>query len=253
MLTQEQTLKARKALARLNNEDEEKKQALEWHKQAKRAFKEYGLPYKVYFNYLKDRANNDTSTIPINPCYPMPGYPVEQVIKVTCEDFDITNEDIEGSRTLEDVYTFDHLCEDKQKAVTILSCKVKPWKTLDENWKRYFSIFLLGYDFYKFTEFDFMGEVGVLGSGELRLMQNYYTHAVVGEYMKHKDTDNYLLEVPKWEPEYNYLYTNSPYELIWDKDTIKERVYLEKLMNIPPNKHLQKVYMDEYGINIYEE
>lgn len=251
MLTQEQTIKARKALARLNNEDEEKQQALEWHKQAKKAFENYGLPYRVYFNYLKDRHNNGSDTIPINPCYPMPGYPAEQVIKVTCDDFNITNEDLEGSRTLEDVYTFEHLCEDKQKAVTILKCRVKPWKTLDENWKKYFSVFLLGYDFYTFSEFDFMGEVGVLNRGELKLMQNYYSNAVMGEYAKHKD--DYLLEVPKWEPEYNYLYSESPFELIWDKDTIRERIYLEKKMNLPPNERLQKLYMDEYGIDIYDD
>lgn len=249
MLTDEQILKGREALAKKNNEDIGKKLAFEWHKKAKEAFTLYSLPYKVYFDYLKDRYNNPPDTIAINPCYPLPGYPSDQVIKVKHDDF-VLNDIPNTCRTLEEVYTYDNLCEDKKIEVDKLKLKVKPWQNLDNKWKKYFAVFLSGYDFMEFTEFDFFGKVGELSPGDLSLLRNFYTNCVMGEYKKNKD--KFLLNIPKYEPEYRFLYSDKPFEVVWDKDTIMERVELERRMKIPPDERLRKLYMDQYGIDIYD-
>ncbi len=248
MLTDEQLLKAKRALALRKNEDVEKALAFEWHKRAKKALHEYGIPYRVYFDYLKDRYYNPKDTIAINPCYPLPGYPADKLVRVSHDDF-IIPEQIPEGMTLEDIYVYDNLGEAKKLEVDKLCYDVKPWKVFDENWKQYFTMYFVGYDFRSFGEFEFIGETGTLERGDLGLLRNYFEYAIMGEYQKHKD--DYMLSTPKYEPEYRFLYSDKPFEIVWDVDTIKERALLEKAMNLPRDERARELYMKEYGIDIY--
>ena len=127
MLTEEQLLKAKIALAQKNNEDPEKVIAYECHKKAKRAFQEYGLPYRVYFDYLSERYHRNKDTVPINPCYPMPGYLIDSVIRVTKEDFKTADQG--------EVYSYDNLNEEKKFSVYMLIEQSRGWKMFDDKWK----------------------------------------------------------------------------------------------------------------------
>lgn len=245
MLTEEQLLKAKIALARKNNEDPEKIIALECHKKAKTGFSEYGLPYRVYFDYLSERYRKNKDTVPINPCYPMPGYLIDKVIHVTKKDFNGPDQS-NGN-------TYDNLNEEKKFSVYMLKEQSRDWKIFDERWKNVFSMFMVGYDFMKFSEFDFIGEVGTLNPGELRLLRNYFTNAVMNTFTENKDNGKYMLQEPESRPEDRYLYSDEPFILILEKDEIRDAVAVEKKMRIPPDERRRKLYKDMYGIDIYEE
>lgn len=252
MLTEEQLLKAKIALAKKNNEDTDKILALEWHKKSKQAFTEYGLPYRVYFDYLKNRYKHPRETVPINPCYPLPGFPIDKVIRVTPKDFR-TPKELPAGSSQDDIYTYENLNEEKKFAVYMLIKQSRPWEFLNDKWKNAFSMFLVGYDFMKFSEFDFMGEVGILNRGELKLLRNHYSNAVMGRFKEYKDNGEYLLEEPAYQTEYQYLYSDKPFVVILEKDEIKDRVAVEKKLRIPPDEGQRKLYKDMYGIDIYEE
>lgn len=247
MLTEEQLLKAKIALARKNNEDPEKVIALECHKKAKTGFSEYGLPYRVYFDYLSERYHKDKNTVPINPCYPLPGYPIDKVIRVRKEDFNTSDQG--------NVYTCDNLKDEKRLAVYMLIEQLRNWERFDYDgdWAHLFAMFLEGYDFTQFTEFDFIGEVGLLRPEELRLCRNFFSEAIMKTFAEHKDNGQYMLHEPKSRPEDKYLYYEQPFILVMEKDEIRDAVAIEKKMNMPPDERQRKVYKDMYGIDIYEE
>lgn len=251
MLTSEQIIKARQALARQQGGDEMKYLAIEWHKKALYALKNYGLPYKVYYDYLKSRYEHPRETVEINPCYPMPGYPVDKTVQVKHDDFNLEylkEKDAKQPASLEQVYIYENLYEDKKVLVDIVKHDLKQWEVYDNTWKEYFLMYLVGYDFGTFTEFDFIGKSGELGAGEVSLLRHIYKR-LQREYEQKKDS--LVLQEPKYEEQFSFLYQDKPFTIIWDLKTAKERAELEKYMKLPPNERERKMYLEQYGVDIY--
>jgi len=233
MLTDEQKWKAQIALLP-TVADFEKAHALSLHKQAcEEGMSLYGLPFRVYLDYLKrwdDMSAEERYTyVDINPCYPDEGYPLDKVRVVTPDDID---EDSISAKVL----PFDNIGTLKKEIqAEIMRDIVEPlrkWKPLDDNWKRYFSHLLVGYDFEKFTEFDFTGETGKATKEDIELLRHIYAR-VLNEY-EDRVLDDYLTEEPRTTKERKRKYIDKPYRVLWDKDTIRERETLTEQLGIEP-------------------
>ncbi len=256
MLTFDQTMKAIKALARSKGENPEKRLALELHKKAKReAFTTYHLPYRCYYDYLKNRANNPSDKLMLNPCWPNPGYPTDKVIRVSKNEFDITKELLNGSRPYEEIYIYDHLKPEVREQVTLIINRFCTWSELFcDTWKRYFLKFLKGYDFTKFTCFDFfgatLGEVDldgeIIDESQIDLMQSIYDR-LQKEY--NEDPSKYDYEDPLSCEEYLYLYQDKPFTIEQNQDEIKEAIDRAKALNKPMSNEEEVAYMKRYGGN----
>ena len=202
MLTEEQKRKAVYALLP-TIEDLERAHAFELHKQACRGMDLYGLPYRVYLDYLKYWDKNDmpyeerATYVMINPGYPEDGYPVDRVRVVTPDDLDMSNIPRNENGSI-DIYAFDDICTLKTSVQKEILHDIEPlrkWKIHDDNWKRYFSHFLVGYDFERFTEFDFSGNTGKMTPEDLELLRHIYAR-VLKEY-EDRVLDGYLTEEPR--------------------------------------------------------
>lgn len=238
MLTDEQKRKAVYALLP-TIEDLERAHAFNLHKQAVKGMNLYGLPYRVYLDYLK-RIDNMTyeesnTIVLVNPCYPDDGYPIDKVRVVTPDDLDMGNVPRdENGKT--DILPFDDICTLKTSVQNEIIHTIEPlrkWKILDDNWKRYFSHFLKGYDFMRFTEFDFSGSTGKMTPEDLGMLQHLYAR-VLDEY-ENGAPDDYLTEEPVTTEERKRRYTDKPYRVLWDKDTIEEREHLTEQLGIEPS------------------
>ena len=240
MLTEEQKAKGQIALLP-TIEDFEKARALDRHNEAVRGMELYGLPYRCYLDYLKYWDNNDMpyeeriTYVMINPCYPEEGYPLDKVRVVTPDDIDMDNAPRNEKGRIE-ILPFEDISTLKLSVQKEILHDIEPlrkWKILDDNWKRYFSHFLKGYDFESFTEFDFAGTSGQMGKEDLGLLRNIYAR-VLKEY-ENKALDNYIEEEPRTTPERLKRYTNNPYRVVWDKKTIVERENLTEQLGIKPS------------------
>ena len=247
MLTEEQKAKGRIALLP-SIEDFEKSRALERHKRACKGMTLYGLPYRVYLDYLK-RWDSMTpeerdNLVEINPCYPEEGYPLDKIRIVTPSDLDMSNVEVndKGYPVLlpfEDISTLKpHVQAEIEKSIEPL----RKWKHLDDNWRCYFSHFLKGYEFKDFTEFDFSGTSGDMTPEDLGLLRNLYER-VRAEYDNHEL--DYLEDEPRTTPERKRQYSEKPYRVLWDRGTIVEREELIKQMGINPT------YTDEEYTLVY--
>ena len=256
MLTDEQKWKAQIALLPRVEDLErahEKEHALELHKQACTGMELYGLPYRVYLDYLKNWDNNGMiyeerlTYVLINPCYPDEGYPLDKVKRVTPDDID-------ESKLTPHILPFDSIDTlKKQVQNEIIRDVIEPlrkWKILDDNWKRYFSHFLVGYDFESFTEFDFSGTTGKMTPNDLGLLRNIYAR-VLKEY-EDRVLDGYLTEEPRTTKERRKQYTDKPYRVLWDRDTIEERENLTKQLGIEPS-YTDEEYDIVFGMDDTEE
>ena len=232
MLTEEQRLKGRIALLPTVS-DLEKSHALELHKRACEGMTLYGLPFRVYLDYLKKWDNMTPEErytyVDINPCYPDDGYPLDRVRVVTPDDIDL--ESISAK-----VLPFDNIYTLKKTIQNEINRDIveplRKWKILDNNWKKYFSHLLVGYDFERFTEFDFNGGNGTITPEDLGLLRKLYAR-VLAEY-EERVLDDYLTEEPRTTKERKRRYTDKPYRVLWDKDTIKERETLTERLGIEP-------------------
>lgn len=255
MLTFDQTMKAIKALAKSKGENPEKRLALELHKKAKReAFKIYHLPYRCYYDYLKSRADHPGNKLMLNPCWPNPGYPIDKVIIVNKEEFDISKELANGSRPFEEVYSYDHLKPEVKEQVELIRNRFCPWGELfSDTWKKYFLKFLNGYDFTKFTCFDFfgatLGEVDldgeIIDESQIGLLQSVYER-LQKEYKENPSKYNY--EDPLSCEEYLYLYQDKPFTIEQTQDEVKEAIDRAKALNKPMSDEQAAVYMKRYGM-----
>ena len=238
MLTEEQKRKAVYALLP-TVEDLERAHAFNLHKQAVKGMELYGLPYRVYLDYIKRIDNMDyeerSTIVLVNPCYPDEGYPLDKVRVVTPDDLDMSNVPRNDKGCI-DILPFDDMCTLKTSVQNEIIHTIEPlrkWKILDDNWKRYFSHFLVGYDFMRFTEFDFSGITGKMTPEDLGMLQHLYAR-VLDEY-EERVLDDYLTEEPRTTEERKRRYSDKPYRVLWDKDTIEEREHLTEQLGIEPS------------------
>lgn len=238
MLTDEQKEKAVYALLP-TVADLEKAHAFNLHKQAVRGMELYGLPYRVYLDYLKRIDNMDyeesSTIVKVNPCYPDEGYPMDKIRVVTPDDLDMSNVPRNENGCI-DILPFDDMCTLKTSVQNEILHDIEPlrkWKILDDNWKRYFSHFLEGYKFEEFTEFDFTGETGKATKEDIELLRHIYER-VRDEY-ENGAPDDYLTEEPRTTEERKRMYSDRPYRVLWDKDTIEEREQLTEQLGIEPS------------------
>lgn len=238
MLTDEQREKAVYALLP-TVADLEKAHAFNLHKQAVRGMELYGLPYRVYLDYLKRIDNMDyeesSTIVKVNPCYPDEGYPMDKIRVVTPDDLDMSNVPRNENGCI-DILPFDDMCTLKTSVQNEILHDIEPlrkWKILDDNWKRYFSHFLEGYKFEEFTEFDFTGETGKATKEDIELLRHIYER-VRDEY-ENGAPDDYLTEEPRTTEERKRMYSDRPYRVLWDKDTIEEREQLTEQLGIEPS------------------
>lgn len=245
MLTEEQKRKAMIALLK-KGEDLDRMVALRQHKRAKQAFTRYGLPYRVYLDNLKryeDIEIKKRDYVPINDCYPLPGYPIQNIIEVDFMDFDRT-EIREVNPGVE------YLNPDVKERVCIVMRNNIPCPLFSEEWEYNFLHFLKGYDFKSFTDFDFIGETGTMQLGDIRLLQKHYA-----EYQKKYESnpENYRQQEPPYLPEYKEQYSDYPYRIVHDKDTMIEKASLEREINIKPTQEERNRYIELYGIDVYAD
>lgn len=231
----------------------EQKLCLELHKKAKReAFKLYYLPYRCYYDYLRNRAHNPSNKLMLNPCWPHPGYPVDKIIKVSQEEFEIQKD---GNRSYEEMYCLDNLKPEVKEQVLKVKERFCPYgKIFDEDWERYFLKFLKGYHFENFTCFDFFGatlgeldpELGVTDESQIILCQRMY------ECLQDKYNSNpskYEYEDPEDHEEYLFLYQNMPFTIIKSNDEINEAITRAKALNKPMSEAEQEAYKKRYAKN----
>jgi hypothetical protein len=239
MLTDEQKQKAVYALLP-SIEDLERAHVFELHKQAvKEGMRLYGLPFRVYFDYLKRIDNmgyeERNNIVLINPCYPEEGYPLDKIRIVTLDDLDMSNIPRDDNGYM-DLLPFEDISTLKTSVQNEILHDIEPlrkWHIHDDNWKRYFSHFLVGYDFDSFTEFDFTGVSGKATSEDIQLLRHIYTR-LQREY-EERVLDGYLTEEPRTNEERKRRYTDKPYKILLDKDTIEERERLTKQLGIEPS------------------
>jgi len=256
MLTDEQRNKAVIALLP-TIEDLERAHVFNLQKQAvNEGMRLYGLPFRVYFDYLK-RVDNMSGAerdniILINPCYPDEGYPRDKVRVVTPDDIDMDNAP-KNENGRSELLPFDDICTLKtsvQKEILHETEPLRKWHIHDDNWKRYFSHFLVGYDFESFTEFDFTGETGKATKEDIELLRHIYAR-LQREY-EGRVLDDYLTEEPTTTKERKRRYTDKPYRAVWDKDTIEERERLTEQLGIEPS-YTDEEYDIVFGDKPFEE
>jgi len=230
--------------------------ALELHKIAKReAFSVYSLPYRCYYDYLRNRAKNPSDRLMLNPCWPSPGYPIDKVIRVEKSEF-VIPENESGSRTLEDLFCYQNLKPEIREQVDLIRKRFCPWddgEIFNDTWKKYFLKYLQGYDFNTFGCFDFFGatpgelppEYGLVDDSQITLLVTVYSR-LQNEYSK--DKDRYSYEEPADREEYHYLYQNEPFTLARTKEDIDNEIENAKLLNRPMSGAEIAALYKRYGI-----
>ena len=234
MLTDEQRMKAEVALLP-NMEDLEKMLAYERHEKAVGSMDRYGLPYRVYLDYLKrwddmgiyERGN----TVKINRMYPLCGYPIDKIPTFTLDDLRQETQVDERGYSKYLPFAWETLSDDAQVKATTATEPLLPWHPFDEKWRYYFLHFLTGYQFDTFTEFDFYGTQGEHEKGDISLLQKTFARWQ-REYAENPKA--YMQEEPTTTPAEKAKYTDRPYNVLWDKNTLIERERLTNQMGIKP-------------------
>lgn len=225
----------------------------ELHKIAKRDCNKYELPYRCYYNYLLDRAHHPSNKLMLNPCYPEPGYPIEWILKVDKNDFDIPKELI-GSRTI-DPYTYDNLKPEVKEQVNQIRYRFSTWGAFDEKWHKIFGKYIANYDFESFTCFDFYGcTLGELNTDEtsvtqddIELLQRVYNRFAT----KYKENPNiYRVREPEYRPEFGYLYYDEPFVMKLTKDELQQKIDTYKAMNLPMSQDEIEALEKLYGVSL---
>lgn len=201
---------------------------------------------------MKERAYNPTGKLMLNPCWPNPGYPIDRIIKVTKEEFDIPKD---GSRAFDDMYSINNLKPEVREQVLQVSERYKSWHEIfDDNWKRYFLKFLKGYNFDIFTCFDFFGapmgevdpSVGLVDESQIILMQRIYER-LASEY--YENPSKYDYEDPMDCDVYLYQYQGAPFTVLQTTDEINEAITRAKALNKPMTEEEQEAYKKRYALS----
>lgn len=246
MLTKEQQHKAQMKILEQMWDDIEKAQALENHKQSQRAMNEYGLPYRVYLDYLKSDKYRDC--VRINPCYPFPGYEVDSLMYIPTDDFIHPNNDGKPI-ALADLFSINALKDDTKQIVLKYIAEHRQWVINDDRWKYYFLHFLVGYDFKSFNEVDFWGTKGTMHPGDIQLLRNVYTR-LQKEYTD--NPGNYMQSEPLLSDYDEDKYHGKPFLIAWSREELEEKQSLEYKMKVAKESILSdEQFKEVYGVDRY--
>lgn len=232
--------------------------SLELHKIAKRdGFHVYKLPYRVYYDYLRKRANEPSDKLMLNPCYPDPGYPIEGILKVSKDDFIISKEDM-ATKKGADLYCYENLNPECQEIVNRIKKRWSPWERLEAlfsaEWEQTFLHLLNGYDFNSFSCFDFFGgslteandQYDCVTTAEIEIMRHIYT--------RHKE--KYLENPEKYKPneplnreEYSYLFYDEPFVLKLTPDEAKAKLEMYHSMNMLMSEVESEAFCRLHGVD----
>lgn len=248
MLTQEQAHAASLALL----PDLEKYKAFRQYKQACKGMEKYGLPFRVYLDYLKrpytELAGNQRY-IKINPLYPKAGYKTDELLSVCPDDF--IPRDAENITLDENAYPFENLKPEIQKEIAKRIDPVRVWKQYDKKWERYFLHFLKGYDFRNFTEFDFYGVNGEHTDEDIQLLKGVYSRL---QHEYERNPNEYMNDEPVISASEYELYHDEPFFFCINRDKAIERdTLIEK--HRQGHEYTDTEYQFVYGLyfNTYRE
>lgn len=213
MLTEKQKEQGERAVLGLMHEDFAKHIALKRHKRAVDIWKRYAIPYRCAYDYLKKDLKG---VVPLNDCYPLPGYPkdVKKIIVHAPQD------------TLPNELTPN---KEKQAEIEELAQRYREYDTFTDEWNYRFLHFLQGYDFKAFKPFDFTGVNENMSYADLSLLQKVYKR-LQAEYESNPTA--YINTEPVYLDEYKEQYTSTLYELVMDNKTKQERKELLKRIGV---------------------
>lgn len=254
LMTFDMKVKAIKALAQHKGENPKMRLALELHKLAKKdCYTKYHLPYRCYYEYLKNRANNPSNKLMLNPCWPSPGYPIDSVLKVDKNDFEIP-ENESGSRPQEEVYCYENLKPETKELVNQIIERFTPWTNpFDTTWQRYYCKFLQGFDFNSFNCFDFFGAspveleptMGIIDEPQIEITRRVYTRL---QERYNTSIPLYEYEDPESCEEYLYLYHDEPFILVRTKADVDGEIEAAKMLNKPLTPSQIEALYKRYGV-----
>lgn len=218
-MTREQEQAANKAYIDMLWNDFLKKVAYENHCTAAEWVTLYGLPYRVALDYLK-HPEAYKGKCRINPCYPLAGFPREELLTISLDDLDkerCTHENADGTQVL-DMDFFKTPRPEVQERITEHNKQFLPIWHNDtaaglQEWERVFAYYLIPYDFDTFTVFDMYGKADG-NEADLNERKAYYK----GVQERYKAGTDYMTEPPPYKPEYDNKYTTHEFILEWENE-----------------------------------
>lgn len=216
-------------------------------------WKYYFIPYKVYFDYLRNRAYNPSNKLMLNPCFPNPGIPVEAVLKVTEDDFNI----VEGAKR-EDIFTLDNLKEGVKEQAEAIIKRHRPWDFMKGDWFKIFRKYLNGYSAQTVSFFDYFGgrpgEIPFDGhmadESDYEQLKDLYWSWERHEDRDNSDCTNYDYEDPEYKPEYAFDYLDQPFILMVSEDEARQEIKKYNHMGFLLSEQEQAAYLKRYGYKL---
>lgn len=218
-MTKDKYEKALKKTMEMDGIDMRKAEYARKHRTAVDWFLAYGMPYRISINIL---GAYDGNMARINDCYPMPGYNIEYELPnvVYPDDFDIENPDNieyekpDGTK----VYStriFEKLKPEIESAVRAKTEKYRYFKgPFTPEWEKYFAHLFVGYDFDKFTWFDFTGtSENVNDDCDIVLLKNVYSR--IQENYNVGDKSYYMSEDKTYSKKELSKYQEQPFNIIY--------------------------------------
>lgn len=223
-MTEEQKRQAEIALSNSSNSflmTFEQKIAFSNHLEAIEWIDTYNLPYRISFDYLKawDRSKG---YVEINPCYPMPGYRVDDLIHLKPNEF--TPHDPSKPPNKDGSYS---LCltpinPEVRQQVKEVCYKLRPWNLETaagrKKWEYEFAHFLGLAQLNAFNYFDWFGikEAPDEVTANKNQQKIDYWLNLQADYLNNKG--NYRQEEPPYLPSYEAEYTLLQFVPIWDNN-----------------------------------
>ena len=204
-MTEEQKRKAEEALMlRLPMyQNFEKEIAFRNHQTAIEWIEQYGLPYRISLDYLKEY-DHSKGFICINPNYPYPGYLKADLIHLDpyndCIPYDPDKEPDENG--YHELFLSPKDAATRQK-IREHNKALRPWNLSTpkglERWKYYFAHLLNGADLDSYSSFDWFG-VKAAAYNKEQENKIYFWKCLQADY--YMNPNNYLQKEPK-ESDYN--------------------------------------------------
>lgn len=214
MMTEEQKRKAEIALSASLYADFEKKIAFNNYLTAIEWIELYNLPYRVSLDYLKGY-NKENGFVLINPCYPFPGYNVNDLIHLKPDE--VTPHDPSKKPNKDGSYD---LCltpinAETRQQIKEHNKKLRPWDLSTaaglKQWEYYFAHFLNGADLNALDTFSLFGTKEAPKGATDKI--NYWK-ALQADY--HMHTDKYMQDEPLLAAYDLEEYTILEFAIDWD-------------------------------------